>query len=302
MSALLHIQDLHCKLGGRPVLQGLSLQLEASQRVALLGPNGAGKSTLMRAVAGQLPEHQGQVRINGHCPSQRIGRQHIGVIPQRMSLFPRLSARENLEAFARLQGLSRKACQPRVTESLGWIDLTDRADEPVSQLSGGMQRRVSIACGAIHEPALLLADEPMVGVDTRHREPVNAMLDQLKQYGTSIIASTHELAGVDARYDRVVVMENGSIVLDGKPADILQAGLGLAHRCRITLEFEPTPAIKLRSGFSRQGRVITGPINDVGSELESLLAELRQAGLPIQEIAVEPPAIEDFVRQLKVAA
>ena len=302
MNALLHIQDLHCELSGRPVLQGLSLQLEAGLRVALLGPNGAGKSTLMRAIAGQLPGHQGQVRIAGHSPGHRAGRQHIGVIPQRMSLFPRLSARENLEAFARLQGLSRKESRARVATSLGWIDLENRADEPVSRLSGGMQRRVSIACGAIHEPALLLADEPMVGVDAQHRGPVDAMLDQLKSNGTTIIESTHELTGVDARYDRVVVLENGAIVLEGPPADIMRAGLGLAHRCRITLEFEPATSLKLRPGFSLQGRVVSGPINDVGAELEALLDELRRAGLPIQEMAVEPPAIEDLVRQLKVAA
>ena len=199
MTPALEIEGLDCALGQREVLSGLSMAIPFAQRVALLGPNGAGKSSLLRVIAGQLTPSAGTIRVAGWKAGSRAARARLGLIPQRLSLFRRLSIRENIEAFAILQGANRSNATSAAARAIRWIGLEARADDLIANLSGGMQRRVSVACGAIHDPRLLLADEAMVGVDTRHREPLEVLLADLREEGTSIVESTHELRQVDAQ-------------------------------------------------------------------------------------------------------
>lgn len=296
VSELLHIEKLTCRYGARTAVEAIDLRLDKAQRVALLGANGAGKSTLMRAIAGRLPIAAGRIRVGGREAGSADARALIGVIPQGLALFPRLSARENLRAFAALSGVGRAALRAAVERSLEWADLADRAEDPVTALSGGMQRRLSVACGAVHQPALLLADEPLVGVDAQRREPIEALLDRLCQEGTTLIESTHDLSRVAERFDTIVVMAAGRVVAVGAPRELL-AHAGLAHECRITLEDESSSADPPQ-GFERRGAILQGSLGDVAEELPALLGTIHAAGQAVREVHVSPPAIEDLIQHL----
>ena len=296
LSELLRVETLTCRYGARTAVEQVDLRLDRGQRVALLGANGAGKSTLMRAIAGRLPIAAGRIRVGGHEAGSADARALVGVIPQGLALFPRLSARENLRAFAELSGVARGAVDDAVQRSLDWADLSDRSEDLVTALSGGMQRRLSVACGAVHQPALLLADEPLVGVDAQRREPIEALLNELCQAGTTLVESTHDLSRVTERFDTIVVMAAGRVVATGEPRELL-ARAGLAHECRITLE-DDRAELAPPPRFERSGAILRGPLGDVAEELPALLGAIQAAGHAVREVHVSPPAIEELIQHL----
>jgi ABC-2 type transport system ATP-binding protein len=301
MTDLLHMQAVTCRFGDRAALDRVDFNVGRGQRVALLGANGAGKSTLMRAIAGRVPLDEGTIAIDGHAVGTAKARALIGVIPQTLALFPRLSARENLRAFAEFSGLTGAGAREAVERSLAWAELVDRGDEAVARLSGGMQRRLSIACGAVHAPALLLADEPLVGVDAQRRAPIERLLDELCAQGTTLIESTHDLGHVVERFDSIAVMARGRIVASGAPGALLGRVANLAHHCRITLGEAP-PDLALPAGFERSGRQLSGTLRDVSVELGRILDELHDASLVVRDVQVHPPGIEAVIERLDGSA
>ena len=162
------VESLVRRFGGRAALDGASFSLRKGECLALLGPNGAGKTTLIRSIAGRLKPDSGRVLIHGQA--QQAGGdpallRRLGVIPQNIAIYDNLTARENLNLFGRLFGVEPAALSERTAEALEWTGLKDRSSEPASRFSGGMQRRLNIACGVLHRPDILLLDEPTVGVD-----------------------------------------------------------------------------------------------------------------------------------------
>jgi ABC-2 type transport system ATP-binding protein len=158
-----------------------------------------------------------------------------GLVPQNIAVYPDLTVRQNLEVFGRLEGVSRQQLRERIPEVLEWAALTDRADSLAKTLSGGMQRRLNISCSVLHRPAVLLLDEPTVGVDPQSRERIYAMMQQLKEQGTAVLITTHQLEEVETRCDRIVVIDHGTIVAEGQLQDLILKSLGLPHR--VMLEF-----------------------------------------------------------------
>src|SRR5215212_2184025 len=162
---ILSVSGAAKRYGAVQALDGASFELRKGELLALLGPNGAGKTTLIRAIAGRVRLDGGEIRVfdqpvvAGHTPSA------LGIVPQELALYQMLTARENLEAFGRLQGLSGAQLAQRVGWALERTELADRAREPVRQFSGGMRRRLNIACGILHRPRIVLLDEQTVGVD-----------------------------------------------------------------------------------------------------------------------------------------
>ena len=196
-------------------LDGASFDLRKGELLALLGPNGAGKTTLIRAIAGRVRLDGGEIRVFDQPVRPGRTPEALGIVPQELAIYPLLTARENLDAFGRLHGLSGSELGKRIDWVLERTGLADRSKEPVKQFSGGMRRRLNIACGLLHHPRIVLLDEPTVGVDPQSRERIYAMLDGLRAEGASLLLTTHHLEEAEARCERIVIMDHGKVVATG---------------------------------------------------------------------------------------
>ncbi|MEE4184316.1 MAG: ABC transporter ATP-binding protein, partial [Gammaproteobacteria bacterium] len=191
---VLELAGARCTLGQRQALDGVDLSVNAGELVALLGPNGAGKTTLLRACSGRIRLSAGTARVAGRNPAtDPAARRALGIVPQNIALYPQLAAQDNLSVFAQLAGLRGAARRAAVARALQRAGLQARAGELVKNLSGGMQRRLNIVAGALHEPRLLLLDEPTVGVDPAARESIHALLEKLRADGMGLLLTTHDL-------------------------------------------------------------------------------------------------------------
>jgi ABC-2 type transport system ATP-binding protein len=268
---------------GREALRGISLQLYPGELLGFFGPNGAGKTTMIRCIAGLVTPDSGRIAMQipeGFPGSRRI---RPGLVPQNIAVYPDLTVRQNLEVFGRLEGVSGKQLRERIPEVLDWAALADRAGSLTRTLSGGMQRRLNIACSVLHRPAVLLLDEPTVGVDPQSRERIYAMMQQLKEQGTAVLITTHQLEEVETRCDRIVVIDHGAIVAEGQLQELIQRSLGLPHR--VVLEFARPTTVDL-PGFemddNRQSAVCR--LSDM-QELPRILRVLE--GLPAPPLRID---------------
>src|SRR5215469_10483745 len=220
---LIHARGLTKAYGSVQAVRGIDLDVWRGEAFGFLGPNGAGKSSTMRMVGAVSPPSGGELRIFGLDPAvdgPRI-RGRLGVCPQDDTLDPELSTLENLLIYGRYFGLSRATCHARATELLDFVALSDRADEKVENLSGGMKRRLTIARSLINEPDLLLLDEPTTGLDPQARHLLWDKLFRLKAEGVTLVLTTHYMDEAEQLCDRLVVMDQGRIAAEGSPRELI---------------------------------------------------------------------------------
>jgi linearmycin/streptolysin S transport system ATP-binding protein len=225
------VKRLAMDRGGRRVLDDITFDVAPGEVVGLLGPNGAGKTTTLGVLATLLPYDAGEIRIAGHDlrTEKRAVRAAIGRVPQEIAVYPTLTARENAVFFARLAGLRGAAARRAAAEALEEVGLEQRADEPASTYSGGMQRRLNLACGLLGEPRVVLLDEATVGVDPQSLESIVAALRRHKDRGAALLYSTHHMKEAEQLCDRVVLIDHGRVIALGTPQEVVaQAGLELA--------------------------------------------------------------------------
>jgi len=216
---LLAVRDLVVHRGSREVLRGISFEAGRGEILGFLGPNGAGKSTLFRVLTGLLDPRSGAIVFDGRAlaPHDAGFRRRAGVVFQDPALDPRLTARENLSLAARLYGVPRRQAAGRIDDLLLQADVRDRADEPVARLSGGTRRRVELVRALVHEPDLLILDEPTTGLDQRAYRAIWERLDALRsERGTTLILNTHQPEEA-ARCDRLAILDRGRIVACDTP-------------------------------------------------------------------------------------
>jgi ABC-2 type transport system ATP-binding protein len=205
------VQGLRRLYGRRCALDSVSFELNQGETLGLLGPNGAGKTTTLELLAGvRLPDAGSIEFAGGYTGTAR--RAHIGLAPQSLSIYRELGVEQNLRFFGALYGLKGPRLRERVEWALAWVGLAARRADRAGTLSGGMQRRLNLACAAVHEPKLLLLDEPTVGIDAGSRELVFESLERLQQRGVTIVYSTHHVDEAERLCDRVAHFEHGSIV------------------------------------------------------------------------------------------
>jgi len=204
-------------------VRGIDFEVQRGEVFGFLGPNGAGKSSTMRMISCVSPRSGGDLRILDMDPKTRgpYIRARIGVVPQQDNLDNELSVRENLVVYGRYFGLSRTHVAAKAAELMEFARLSDRADDPVQPLSGGMKRRLTIARALVNDPELVLLDEPTTGLDPQARHLLWERLYQLKQAGVTLIITTHYMDEVEQLCDRLVVMDGGRIVAQGSPADLI---------------------------------------------------------------------------------
>lgn len=203
-------------------VDNLSLTVSGGTSFGLLGPNGAGKTTLIRLLVGLLRPKSGSIHILGQTPSRKTS-SLIGYMPQLYSLYSELSVKQNVNFFARIYGLSDKRQRAqRVEAAIRLVDLWQRRDDSVMNLSGGMKQRVSLACAVVHNPPLLLLDEPTVGLDPEFRVTFWDHFTRLTGQGTTLIISSHTMDDA-AHCDRLAFMRQGKIIAEGSPGELRQA-------------------------------------------------------------------------------
>jgi ABC-2 type transport system ATP-binding protein len=216
-STVLSLQGVTIRYGDHVAVDALSLHVTRGEIFGLLGPNGSGKSSTLSAILGAVAPTTGSIRVRGRSEADDplTYRRHIGLVPQELALFEDLSARANLLFFGRLYGLSGPDLRRRVAEALELVRLTEQADRPARTYSGGMQRRLNLACALLHDPDLLLLDEPTVGLDIQSRDTIFAGLRALRKAGRALVFTTHHLAEAELLCDRLGIMDHGRLLAVG---------------------------------------------------------------------------------------
>jgi len=221
--SLVQARGLRKRFGAFEAVRGIDIDVWAGEVFGFLGPNGAGKSSTMRMIGCVSPRSDGELQVLGMDPDTdgpRI-RARLGVVPQQDNLDLELSVRDNLHIYGRYFGMSRAAVRAKAAELLDFVQLTDRATDPVEQLSGGMKRRLTIARSLVNDPELILLDEPTTGLDPQARHLVWDRLFRLKQQGVTLIITTHYMDEAEQLCDRLVVMDDGLIVAEGAPRELI---------------------------------------------------------------------------------
>jgi len=301
---VLEVAHARKQFAQRSALNGVDLTLRSGELYVLLGANGAGKTTLLRAICGRVSLDAGSVRVEGLNPRRdRSARGLLGVVPQRIALYPHLTARENLTAFGRLAGIRGDTLQAAVESGLSAIGLSERADDLSETLSGGMQRRLNIAAGALHQPRLLLLDEPTVGVDPGARENIHEMLATLRQRGVTVLMTTHDLEQAEALADRVGFLVDGRIELEGTPSDLVKARFGNARQLIVSLHYPADDAAgKFLESEGMQalsdGLTWIGTVDGGLSDLARVAARLSAEGVSVDELRIREPGLRGVYFQL----
>jgi ABC-2 type transport system ATP-binding protein len=224
---LLRAERLAKSFGEVRAVDGVSFEVRAGELYGLLGPNGAGKTTLLSMIAGLLRPDSGSVTVDGaaFASDPQRARRIMGVVPQDLALYEELTARENLEFWGRIAGLSASDAKRRARELLEALALADRADDAVRKYSGGMKRRVNLGCALLHQPRLLLLDEPTVGIDPQARLNILEFIRGLQASGTAILYTTHYLEEAETLCQRIGIIDHGRLLAEGTLAE-LQDRLG----------------------------------------------------------------------------
>lgn len=211
-----------------PALSDFNLSLESGEIVGLLGPNGAGKTTAISLMTGLSAPDSGNVHICGIdlFKHPRQARQWIGLVPQHIALYPNLTAVENLSYLGRMYGLSSRVLKARIDTCLEMVGLSNSARTRIGAYSGGMKRRANLAAALLHEPGMLFLDEPTVGIDPQSRNMILDRLLELSRSGTSMLYTTHYMEEAERICARVAIIDEGRILSQGTPVDLIQGRPG----------------------------------------------------------------------------
>jgi len=294
-------QGLRKAYGDRVAVHEVSLALRPGEVLGLLGPNGAGKSTTVGMLCGLTRPDAGGVALSGgvSLASDEAGyKRRIGLVPQDIALYEDLPARMNLELCGALYGMAPDAIRRRAGEVLALVGLSDRAKDKPATFSGGMKRRLNIACALIHDPDVILLDEPTAGVDPQSRNAIFDNLERLKAAGKALIYTTHYMEEAERLADRIVIVDHGRVVAQGTQAQLF-ARLPAAQTLHVEIDGEPdAAALAGLPGVQRAGQRLDIRVDDLGRDAAPVLAALAQRGVKVRGIASARATLEDVFLQL----
>jgi len=291
--------DLRKRFGEVEAVRGVSFKIAEGETYGLLGPNGAGKTTTISIVCGLLEPDAGEVLVAGrplttHSVAEKAA---IGYVPQELAIYPDLSAQENLRFFARLYGLPAATAEARIDEVLAVIGLTDRAGEQTKNFSGGMQRRLNIGIGLLHRPALLILDEPTVGVDPQSRNAILESVERLSGEGMAVLYTTHYMEEAERLCDRIGIVDLGELKAEGTRGQLVSL---VGEHDRVALEgvgdlnaaAEACQALEPVRAASVQDGTIQLIVDQARSILPQLLTTASDAGVAVSSVDVHEPDLE----------
>lgn len=214
---IVEVKDVIKRYGDNVAVDNMSMQVQEGEILGLLGPNGAGKTTLINSIIGITGISSGEIKIFDSVMSQNNYdvKRNIGVVPQNLAIYNEFKAHENVEYFGRLYGLKGKQLKDSVKQALEFTGLWDRKNDYPKKFSGGMQRRLNIACSIVHKPKLIIMDEPTVGIDPQSRNHILDSVKKLNEMGSTVIYTSHYMEEIEALCSRVVIMDSGRLIAQG---------------------------------------------------------------------------------------
>jgi ABC-2 type transport system ATP-binding protein len=298
-TAPLVVSGLVKRFGSVTAVDNISLELRSGECLGLLGPNGAGKSTLIRAIVGRVIPDTGSISVFGAAAGSSSARAALGWVPQELAVYPRLTATENLRAFGSYYGLSGKPLHDAIAWCLKWAALEDRAGDLTRNLSGGMKRRLNMAAGLIHQPRLVLMDEPTVGVDPQSRNRIFEMIEALRAQGATIIYTTHYMEEAERLCDRIAIVDHGRIIALDTHQALVEASFSASSRVIARFSIA-SPALSVWT--KTNGGNLTDSTAEFAidhpTELARLLDSASAAGLSLEDLALRRPNLESVFLQL----
>jgi ABC-2 type transport system ATP-binding protein len=299
------VQGLVKSYGPLRAVDGVSFEVAKGELYGLLGPNGAGKTTIMSMLSGLLAPDEGRILFDGiDLAGEPLKvKAQLGVVPQETALYENLSARENLQFWGGLYGLSGSALTRAVDRVLEQVGLTDRAKDPVKQYSGGMKRRINLALGLVHGPRAVLMDEPTVGIDPQARLNILDAVTQGAAAGTTVIYTTHYLEEAEQLCDRIAIMDHGKILAEGT-LDTLKSRVGGRDVVTVRGSFDVAavmPRLDALAGVqvtsAEAGRLVLS-VEGSGRGAVDLLGRVLADGLAIDGISIQPPSLNTLFLNL----
>jgi len=213
---MISVKNLTKSFGSLTAVHNVSFSIDKGEFYSLLGPNGAGKTTTIQMLSGLMKPASGEISVNGKSPKDSQDfKKSIGVVPQELSLYGDLSVKDNLRFWGELYKVEASVLTERVEETIAFIELSDRKNDRVKKLSGGMKRRVNIASALLHQPPVLFMDEPTVGIDPQSRNMMYEMFEKLRDQGTTILYTSHYMEEVERLSSRIGIIDQGKIITEG---------------------------------------------------------------------------------------
>lgn len=302
---LLEVKNLTKSFQGNNVLKGISFEVRRGEVLCILGPNGAGKSTTINILTVALGSDGGEIVYKG----KKIGRklraykQSMGIVPQDIALYEELSAEQNLRFFASLYGLHGAVLNKAVDEALVFSGLEDRRKDKVKTFSGGMKRRLNIACAIAHHPELVIMDEPTVGIDPQSRNYILGSIQKLRDGGTTVIYTTHYMEEVEVISSRIIIMDHGAIIAEGTKESLKE---DIENERRYAIEVEENGKIRDDDFYAVEGvksvKIEGGSIEITSlkgvENLDRIIAVISNCGEKIRNITSEAASLETVFLKL----
>ncbi len=300
----LSVEGLRKTFGTVAAVDGITFDAARGEVFGLLGPNGAGKSTTLNCVCGLLDPTAGRVLVLGSdiATSGADARRPLGVVPQELALYEDLDARENLEYWGGASGMRGASLNTRASEVLEGIGLLDRAHEPVKRFSGGMKRRLNFGCGIMHQPQVLLLDEPTVGVDPQSRVRLLDLVREQAKAGAAVVYTTHYMEEAESLCDRLAIVDGGRVIAQGSLAE-LRARIGERDMLTLSGAFPEAaravpatlPEIEVLQATAAE---LVLAVAGASKRLPGIFAALNAAGAEIRDTTLAQPTLESLFIKL----
>lgn len=295
----IRVELLHKNFGAIPAVQGASFHARKGEVLSLLGPNGAGKSTTISILSGLMTPTSGEAYIMGYSlrTNPQEAKAQLGVVPQDIALYPDLTARENLEFWGKMYGLRGGALKVRTDEVLQIIGLADRQKDKIGTFSGGMKRRVNIGAALLHKPAVIIMDEPTVGIDPQSRRHILDNVKELNRQGMTVLYTTHYMEEAAELSQQIAIMDKGRVIACGTHAELIHM-VGEQARIDLTINTEPEQILSSWKNIegvaqldAKDGK-ITALAEDSNRVLPRLFDSAAKLGVRITTIEIQEPDLE----------
>ena len=303
---MIEIKDVTKSYGRHKVLQNVSFEIMEGELFGLLGPNGAGKSTLIDILTGIQSMDSGEIFINGKSiKTDKVEiRKHLGLVPQDIALLEELNAVDNLEYFGGLYGLAGQELKSQIEKLLEVAGLTDKKKEKVKNYSGGMKRRLNIAVAMLHNPSILILDEPTVGVDAQSRQHIFDYIQSLAEQGTTILYTSHYMEEIETLCKRVFILDLGEEVAYGTKEEVKKL-VGHTQTVALTLDRVPAGFDEVLKNSENGIQFVTVDGQDIALTIDQtifsmmkLIEQVEQAQLVIKSVNVKETTLEEAFLQL----
>jgi ABC-2 type transport system ATP-binding protein len=304
---MLFVQEVKKSFGKQEIVKGISFEVKKGEAFGLLGPNGAGKSTTISMICGLLRLDAGEIYVDGTPVSSKplLVKEKIGIVPQEIALYPTMSAKDNLIFWGKMYGLSGKAAKSRSDEVLQFIGLEDRAKDKIETFSGGMKRRVNIGAALMHKPALLIMDEPTVGIDPQSRNHILETVKKLNEDGMTVIYTSHYMEEVEYLCERIGIIDHGKVIALGTKHDLTNRIAG-GTVIELSLQHVTDEFVTEVKQLNHVERVVTSAevnlveifVTESNQSLSKIIGIASKQKITVLSINVKEPNLETLFLQL----